>query len=317
MGSRYQNLFRLGASRLTLLEHCLTRSARANSMATPQEGTDTFGHAEYHSNHQMSSSSSFSQIPSDVSSPREARSLSAPDVMASPWIYYKTTSNPVEISGSHYMESGGEFFETLTNVPGSGQVGPAERFSPQGIGNAERKIAGEGDNTQSSSTKLFFPTNGIYNGRQYSDGPISAGAAMSNGQFISILPEKPMSTSANPPPLLHFSPPMYNAMGSSGAIGTQSRVYSNSTYENSQQQNHTTIPSGSRYQLDADADGHANAFAEYPSFSPEQLIFASASYPIAGDQQHLAPLNRQQTCSLGDHIYYSNRSVHTGTGKPI
>jgi hypothetical protein len=240
--------------------------------------------------------------------------LSAPGVVACPWIYYNASSNPVEISGadrSHYTESRGTFFGTLTNVPGSGQVRPAERFSPQGIGNAERNVAGEGDDTQSSSTNLFFTSNGIHNDRQYSDGPIGSDAALSNGQFISTLPEQPMSTSANP--LLHFGPLMYNTMGLGGAIGVQSRVYSNSTHKYSQQQNRTAIPSGSRYddgnpiqppQLDADADGHVNAFAEYPSFSPEQLIFASASYPtrIASDQQHPVPLSRQQTCSLHDHI---------------
>jgi len=73
-----------------------------------------------------------------ASLPRDARSLAAADVMASPWIDYNASSNRVEVPGadhSHSVESSGSF-STLTNALGSGQGygGPAEGFAPKGIG---------------------------------------------------------------------------------------------------------------------------------------------------------------------------------------
>ena len=48
-----------------------------------------------------------------------------------------------------------------------------------------------------TSTNLFFTRNDICNDRPYSDGLVSPGAAMSNGQFISMLPGQLKSTSSN------------------------------------------------------------------------------------------------------------------------
>ena len=102
---------------------------------------DTFSR----SNHLMSSSSESSschwQIPSEASSPRDARKSLAADVMASnsPWTYCNTSSNLVEVSGTEnfqYVESG-----SFKTVPESelGQGGPAEGFYPQGSHWQDRK----------------------------------------------------------------------------------------------------------------------------------------------------------------------------------
>jgi hypothetical protein len=134
---------------------------------------------------------------------------------------------------------------------------------------------------------------------------------MSNGQFISMLPGQLKSTSANP--FFSLDPLVYNGMSSGGAIETaQSRIYPNSTPENSQQLDHAAIPSGSRYGnpiqpplLDEDADGHGSASAGYPLFSPDQLIYAT--YPTASDQQHPGgPVSSTQSSA---NLFFTNTAT--------
>ena len=144
-----------------------------------------------------------------------------------------------------------------------------------------------------SANSAFFTHNDVYNGNgwEYSDGHVSPGPDMSNGQFT--------SESANPFP--NLDPLVYNTMSFGGAIEiAQSQVYCNSTYESLQQLDHTgtravtaITPSGSRYygnpiplsQLDRVADGYDSASVPvgYPLFFPNQLIYVK--YPTASDQQ--------------------------------
>ena len=81
--------------------------------------------------------------------------------------------------------------------------GHAPLFYPIGSSTAQathERSGGIASPTLSTSTNPFFTLKNdlLYNDRQYSDGPVSPGAAMSNGQFISMLPGQSKSTSANP-----------------------------------------------------------------------------------------------------------------------